>query len=213
MCTQPIRFAEDICRVGGLSTAAVSVHSRYIGLVAYPAGAQGEAMTSEPLHRELNDESQTAPPLPVDALLRAARHRADLSQRELAERAGVNRSMVSRIEAGLVLSPGFALVTRLLTAAGCRLLALDENDEPLRPRPFDHARDAGYRHYPAHLEVRAVRTSGDWWFGYQRPAGMPLPRYTTDGRARRDAQRQWDAFCAGNTPPVPPLRPEDGDGG
>jgi transcriptional regulator with XRE-family HTH domain len=53
-------------------------------------------------------------------LLREARTRSGLSQRELAERAGTTQSVVGRIEAGLT-SPRVDTVDRLLEAAGYRL--------------------------------------------------------------------------------------------
>jgi transcriptional regulator with XRE-family HTH domain len=50
-------------------------------------------------------------------LLRYARHRSGLSQRALAERAGVPQSTVGRIEAGHV-EPSTATLEQLLRAAG-----------------------------------------------------------------------------------------------
>ncbi len=50
-------------------------------------------------------------------LLRTARTRAGLSQRELARRAGSVQSVVARIERGQV-SPSWDTLTRLLAAAG-----------------------------------------------------------------------------------------------
>jgi transcriptional regulator with XRE-family HTH domain len=50
-------------------------------------------------------------------LLREARLRAGLTQRELARRAGTSQSVVARIERGQT-SPGQATLTRLLDAAG-----------------------------------------------------------------------------------------------
>jgi len=51
------------------------------------------------------------------SLLREARHRAGLSQRALARRAGTTQSVVARIEAG-VTSPGWNTLARLLAALG-----------------------------------------------------------------------------------------------
>jgi transcriptional regulator with XRE-family HTH domain len=53
-------------------------------------------------------------------LLRAARRRAGLSQRELARRAGTAQSVVARIERGQT-SPAAETLDRLLHAAGFRL--------------------------------------------------------------------------------------------
>src|SRR3979490_2316867 len=55
-------------------------------------------------------------------LLRQARERAGLSQRELAQRAGTAQSVVARIERGLT-SPTWDTLERLLEAAGYELAA------------------------------------------------------------------------------------------
>jgi transcriptional regulator with XRE-family HTH domain len=53
-------------------------------------------------------------------VLRAARHRARLSQRELAARTGIAQPTIARIERGLV-DPRVGTVDRLLEACGARL--------------------------------------------------------------------------------------------
>lgn len=57
--------------------------------------------------------------MPTDtaALVRDARSRADLSQRELARRAGTAQSVVARVELGQT-SPTWETLTRILGAAG-----------------------------------------------------------------------------------------------
>jgi hypothetical protein len=55
-------------------------------------------------------------------LVREARSRAGLSQRELALRAGTSQSVVARIEAGQT-RPGSETLRRILEAAGFELLA------------------------------------------------------------------------------------------
>ncbi|MDA8068516.1 MAG: helix-turn-helix transcriptional regulator [Actinomycetota bacterium] len=64
----------------------------------------------------------------VGALLRAARHAAGLSVRELAARTGTSRSAVSQIENG-TREPGAGTLLRLLAACGYTL-----RPEPL-PQP------------------------------------------------------------------------------
>jgi transcriptional regulator with XRE-family HTH domain len=54
------------------------------------------------------------------SLLREARRRANLTQRELARRAGTAQSVVARIEQGQT-DPGSATLARLLAAAGFEL--------------------------------------------------------------------------------------------
>lgn len=118
-----------------------------------------------------------------DAILRYARHHADLSQRELAYLAGVDRSVVARIESGSVRSPGYVTMMRLLAACRCRLLAVDCTGTSLRPRPHDDALDSGLRRWPSHLDVRRVHSENDWWYGWYRFMDMrPLPEFTADWR-------------------------------
>ncbi|MCA1712723.1 MAG: helix-turn-helix domain-containing protein [Actinobacteria bacterium] len=62
-------------------------------------------------------------------LVREARRRAGLTQRELAERAGTTQSAIARLESGKT-SPSFDTVRRLLRLCGFNLLvALDPYDD------------------------------------------------------------------------------------
>lgn len=65
------------------------------------------------------------------AILRDARQRAGLSQRELARRAGTAQSVVARIETGLT-SPTFQTLERLLAGAGMSLRAEVEAGPAIR---------------------------------------------------------------------------------
>ena len=67
------------------------------------------------------------------ALVRHARRRAGLTQRDLARRARTAQSVVARIERGLT-SPSWRTLSRLLAAAGFELRA----DLGLRPTPRSH---------------------------------------------------------------------------
>lgn len=69
-----------------------------------------------------------AAPVYASDLLKAARERAGLSQRELARKAKTAQSVVARIELGTT-SPSLSTLTGLLAAAGFELAA------DLRPRP------------------------------------------------------------------------------
>ena len=70
--------------------------------------------------------------LDIPSILREARLRAALSQRQLAERAGTAQSVVARIELGLT-SPSLKTLLRLLDATGFRL------EVALQPKPvLDH---------------------------------------------------------------------------
>lgn len=55
-------------------------------------------------------------------LVSEARELADLTQRELAKRAGTAQSVVARIELGIT-DPGYRTLSRLLAAAGFELTA------------------------------------------------------------------------------------------
>jgi transcriptional regulator with XRE-family HTH domain len=147
--------------------------------------------------------------LPIAGLVRAVRRRADLSQRELARRAGVSRSSVSRLEAG-TLTPSLGMLSRLMHVADVRLVAVDSDGHVIPPvRCWDDTRDGADRHYPAHLDTILDPRPGEWWadrFGLARP-----PETFHRDRALRNAQRtrsQWEVrvskYWATPEPPVVP---------
>lgn len=73
-------------------------------------------------------------------LLREARERAGVSQRELAARAGVAQSVVGRLEAGLS-QPNVSTVERLIAAAGFQLHAELRAPAPADPVIAEFKRD------------------------------------------------------------------------
>ncbi|WBB77856.1 GNAT family N-acetyltransferase [Micromonospora sp. WMMD882] len=156
-------------------------------------------------------------PVDLGPVLRALRRQADLSQRELAARCGVPKSTVARIESG-VTDPAFRTVERLVRAAGGEVaVGLPDGDgdggtgtgrrrvASVVAVPQEGLFDRGGRRYPAHLDVRTVRTPKDWpgaWWAYwydlppQRwPLSVPPATYELD-RSRRDRRRWVDGVCA-----------------
>ncbi|MER7888634.1 GNAT family N-acetyltransferase [Micromonospora sp. NPDC094482] len=138
----------------------------------------------------------------VAVTLRALRRQADLSQRELAERAGVPRSTLARIETGQGSEPGFRTVERLIRAAGGELAIGGPTHAPLSAVPgvpHEGRRDEGGRRYPPHLDVREVRRLTDWpgaWWAHWYtlpPERWPLrvPEVTYDRDRRRRDERRW----------------------
>ncbi len=132
-------------------------------------------------------------------LLRAARRARRLSQRELAEYAGVPRSTVDRIEAGRT-DPRLSTVTALSDAVALELVLVDqfgsvvdvENDELF---------DRTYRRFPAHLESAPVTAWGsdDWWgwgriaWSFSDPA-VPKATYFLRPRPGTDRHRRRLAY-------------------
>ncbi|MEO3772916.1 helix-turn-helix transcriptional regulator [Micromonospora sp. B9E7] len=136
--------------------------------------------------------------------LRALRRRADLSQRELAERSGVPQPTLARIESGRAVDPRFRTVERLVRAAGGELAvgvpsALDIT-EPTTV-PHDDMRDEAGRRYPAHLDVWPVYEPRDWpgaWWAewYRLPPErypLPLPPAAYELNRRYRDNRRWAA--------------------
>ncbi len=82
------------------------------------------------------------------SILRHARRKANLSQRELGRRAGTTQTTISRIEKGLI-SPRFDTLERLLDSCGFQLQAIPRRGEGidrgairelLRATPAERAR-------------------------------------------------------------------------
>ncbi|MDG4795784.1 GNAT family N-acetyltransferase [Micromonospora sp. WMMD1082] len=113
---------------------------------------------------------------------------------------------MARIESGRSADPQFQTVQRLVRAAGgaLRVAAPDEAAVPdkgvltVDAAPDDVRRDGAGRRYPAHLDVREVRTLKDWpgaWWAHSYslpPDRWPLlvPEVTYDlDRGRRDERR------------------------
>jgi transcriptional regulator with XRE-family HTH domain len=138
----------------------------------------------------------------LGALLRALRRQGDLSQRDLAARAGVPLSTVARIESGRAADPKFRTVERLVRAAGGVLAVGAASPSELHPvpaNPNEGRVDAAGRSYPAHLDVREVRSPKDWWGAWWAylddlpPERWPVkvPAYTYDlSRRHRDTRRE-----------------------
>lgn len=108
--------------------------------------------------------------LQVPGLIRRVRREADLSQRELAQAVGVDRSLVGRWETGEV-APSIAMLERLLALGEMRLAVVvargevereDEGERAGRtsgevsPLRDDGVVDRARRRFPAHLDV------GEW---------------------------------------------------
>jgi transcriptional regulator with XRE-family HTH domain len=104
-------------------------------------------------------------PMPPDlgVLLRGLRRFGDLSQRQLAERSGVPLSTISRLEAGKRRDALFSTVVRLARAANAQVLVADADGNSVPEIPHENLSDGADRHYPAHVDVRPVKTDLDWW--------------------------------------------------
>lgn len=145
----------------------------------------------------------------IGGLLRAARRRAVLSQRELAERTGLPKSAIARMECDVT-----GATTRIdrfsaaLTACGVRLVVMAEGDVPLTP--WSGPRDRAGRLLPVHLDIWPV--AGEHWWGCFSvgPHLRPQPEYTFStfrGRRRRRQGREADEISL-----LPPwLQPWQGD--
>jgi transcriptional regulator with XRE-family HTH domain len=133
--------------------------------------------------------------LDLATTLRALRRRADLSQRELAQRAGIPPSTISRLESGEVSNPRIHTLEQVVKAAGGAVtISPNESGEPIEPVPHDHLADARGRRYPAHLDVRTTFPfiGKDWQL---LTPGTPVRTFSLN-RNDRDQARAGRALAA-----------------
>ncbi len=114
----------------------------------------------------------------VPALLRAARGVRKVSQRQLADLAGVPRSTLDRIEAGRS-DPRVSTLVALVRALGYELAVCNQQGRLLR---VDEVReqlvDITGRHFPAHWETRPVEWLDDWWGWWRKAKPRHIPKHT-----------------------------------
>lgn len=149
---------------------------------------------------------------PAAGLVRRARRIADLSQRELARRAGLSPSTVARIETGEI-TPSLGVMQRILDAAGLSLVVVDHEGHVVQPmRDVADMHDGADRRYPAHLDTILDPRPGEWW-GDQYGLARPPETFYRD-RRRRDACRarsQWEVRVKLFRGVPPPPDPEAHD--
>lgn len=154
-------------------------------------GVDAGAVTPQPEQTASTGQTEPDEPagpdrrgLDVPAALRALRRRADLSQRELADRSGVPASTVASIESGGSGNPRVGTLERLVGAAGARLAIVDaDGSEPARLTTDDWCDQAG-RRFPPHLDPHRIT-----WRGIGPVTGFAFIRH----RQRRDWVRRWAA--------------------
>lgn len=138
----------------------------------------------------------------LSGLLRRVRRRADLSQRELADRLQIGKSSVAAAELG-ARDMSASLLAEAAALAGLRLALVDAEGREVAPMRAGSARDGAQRRFPAHLDTR--HGDEDWWYGWHRYDRQP-PRYTFDrDRRLRDRWRERDGTPDDHLEP----RPED----
>jgi transcriptional regulator with XRE-family HTH domain len=129
-------------------------------------------------------------------LLRAVRRARVLSQRELAQTAGVSASTIDRIESGQTRRPSLRLVEDILAATGYRLVVVDHFGRLFEVDEV-HARlrDRSDRRFPAHLEAWPLTALDPWW-GWSRIAWGPeypnVPSWVYYRRRRYHTGVLWE---------------------
>ena len=91
-------------------------------------------------------------------LVRRVRRMADISQRELAERCGVSKATIGRIEVGAPIDA--QLLFRILAEVDLRVEFVDPDGWQVWPMRPDAVHDRAGRMLPAHLDPRPVTF---WW--------------------------------------------------
>lgn len=98
----------------------------------------------------------------ISATVRAGRAHLEVSQRELAERAGLSQPVIARLESDAG-DPKLSTVITVLSAVGARL-TIPYPAAPTRMRG-EYARDEAGRRLPAHLRPYRLRAPHSWWPG------------------------------------------------
>ncbi len=147
----------------------------------------------------------------LPGMIRRVRRIADLSQREMAQRAQVSAATVARVETG-TLTPRLSTLQRLLAVADLRLVVVDDGRHVVAPmQQWQDVEDGAGRVYPAHLDTIVDPRPGEWWadkFGLARP-----PETFRRNRGIRDLERrrsQWEVRVAQHRGVPPPSEPIGG---
>jgi transcriptional regulator with XRE-family HTH domain len=139
---------------------------------------------AEQWHERLADDGPLCYLGSLACALRAARAQAGMSQRAMADAAGVSHRAVELIESGG--GTRWDTVLRLLAAARCRLLVVDANGRPLLPLRHEGVLDAAGRELPPHLSPRvahAIEAGVERRRPWVRLPPHRLPRWTYGRRA------------------------------
>jgi transcriptional regulator with XRE-family HTH domain len=131
--------------------------------------------------------------------LRRIRRLADLSQRQLAEAAGMSKSAVAAAEAG-TRDLAATQLARAAALAGLRLTLLDRDGREVVGMSPDGPRDAADRRLPAHLDTLHTSDGPDWEQRQSRP--QPWFTFALD-RVSRDRARDRDGIPADHHVPEP----------
>ncbi|MFI2665661.1 helix-turn-helix domain-containing protein [Micromonospora carbonacea] len=143
--------------------------------------------------------AETADRVDLGGSLRALRRRADLSQRELADLAGVPQATLARIESGRSGDVRFRTMERLVRAAGGRVAigtprvqasdhTSDHTSDGTGAQASDHAGDGT----GAQAGAQAGDHTGDLTGDDRVPEVVPVPRVPHDG-LRDEAGRRYPA--------------------
>jgi transcriptional regulator with XRE-family HTH domain len=144
------------------------------------AGAEGGLPTPSCLQTDAHELA--------GAMLRSMRAHAGLSQRELAARAGVSVSTVSRAEGRGGAPPSWESMVRLAGACGCSIwFHVPDQASAGSSWPFEAVRDEGGRHLPAHLDVWRLAKANEWssFHKYSCYSNPPFPPYSYSMRRRK----------------------------
>jgi HTH-type transcriptional regulator/antitoxin HipB len=115
------------------------------------------------------------------------RRRADLSQRELADRAGLSQSAVAAYETN-ERDVSARRLDEILRLGGLRLAVVDDQGEEVPAFPADVVRDNAGRRFPAHLDVQPPAQLPGHAYSSPHPERPPVGAWHLR-RAERDRLR------------------------